>query len=537
MSENKVLGNENTQAAIKNNAKRFNLGTKDTAYIIALLLSSVLVSAFGVFGGFRGGFTVTAVITVVCMSCYLLGKGYKFKLFSTSCIVLGVLVSLCFLITSNVEVRFFSFISFILLFIVWCTSATRDSTNKSDTAFLRFITWPLYEAMENIPIMFFSVFDKEKQSNKTLGKAFLGIALAIPVLFIIIPLLMNSDEAFSGMIKNISERTVTILLRIGIGIIIAIFIVAYALTLKKDTEPKIKSVKISRMEATVIISFLSVLSICYLSYLFSQLAYFFDAFRGFLPEGYKFTVSAYARRGFFEMSVIAAINFAVILICRIFTKRENKKAIASVNALSVFIGAFTLMIIATALSKMFLYINSFGMTRLRITTSMFMLFLAVLFIALMIKLYNKKVSVIKTAFITAAIVLILLGCFNVNCIVAKYNYNAYKNKALNRIDVETIAELGDEGIPYLVKLTADEDINTAEYAAYKLSLAYENYYNIEYSEDNIELKERLYDEIGQFGLSRKKAYEELENYLEENPYILNYRNIYTNTETEENNIW
>ena len=54
-----------------------------------------------------------------------------------------------------------------------------------------------------------------------------------------------------------------------------------------------------------------------------------------------------------------------------------------------------------------------------------------------------------------------------------YNYNAYQKKVLKDIDVSTIYELGDEGIPYLVKLTKDKNSEVSELAKLKLSYSFE----------------------------------------------------------------
>ncbi len=529
------------EAEQNNTLRKFNITVRDTVFAISLLLSSILVSIFGIFGGFRGGFTVSSLVLTVTMSAYLLGKGYKFKIFPIICLILSVGVSLGFVITSNGAVRFWSFILFFLLTLTWFTAAVRQETNRGNVGFLGYLLSPLIEMLINIPTSVVSIFAGRKSKNKNGIKIFSGICLSVPVVAVVMPLLMNSDEAFSGMVGIIFEETATIIFRSIFGIFIGVLIISFAFSLKKDDRLITKTADFQTVAPTVTISFLSVLSVCYLSYLFSQLAYFFDAFKGFLPEGYKFTPANYARRGFFEMSIIAAINFAVIFLCHTLSKKDNKKLLTGVNILSTFIGLFTLVIISTALSKMFLYIKSFGMTKLRITTSTFMIFLTVVFIALMLRLYIKKINIIKTSFITAAIALILLGTLNVNSVVAAYNYNAYKNGTLKEIDINTISELGDEGIPYLVLLTKDENFSTADYARYKLSQAYGDYYNFEYDQwDNLKLSGRIYNEVGQMSYSRQKAYNVLDEYFKYDQYILEYENDYmqiNDFDSVEDGIW
>ena len=82
--------------------------------------------------------------------------------------------------------------------------------------------------------------------------------------------------------------------------------------MRKDEKKETVKKELKGIENVYVISFLSVLALVYLVYLFSQLAYFINGFFGILPE--KFIPSSYARRGFFEMSVIAGINFVIIYL-------------------------------------------------------------------------------------------------------------------------------------------------------------------------------------------------------------------------------
>lgn len=513
-----------------NTKKRFETNARDMVFAIILVVASVLMSAFGICDGFRGGFTVTAVILFCVITVYLYCGKIKLKVFSILSAVSGLGVLASFIVTSNSAVRFWSFVVFMLLSLCWFTAVSGKGSSKTgDTAIIRDILSPVFkQTLPNLPISLASLFSGEKRYKKSLGGVILGVLIAIPPLFIIIPLLMSSDEAFSGMIDLAFENTASLVLKILLGIIIGAFVISYCFSLKKEESPEYRENGFNGVQNTVIISFLSVLSLCYMAYLFSQLAYFFSAFSGFLPKDYKFTVSAYARRGFFEMTVIAVINFFIIFISHLVSAKKNGKICVASRVLCTFISVFTLIIISTALSKMILYISSFGMTKLRITTSVFMLFLAVVFVSLIIRLYLSKVDVIKVGLISAAVSLMVMGIFNVNSFIAEYNYNAYKNKTLKSIDVSTISELGDEGIPFLVMLAREKDEEISRQSRLKLSYAYEDYYEIEYNHksNKSKISERKYNGIGEWSFSRSKAYKYLEYYIKKEPDILEFKKEY-----------
>ena len=102
-----------------------------------------------------------------------------------------------------------------------------------------------------------------------------------------------------------------------------------------------------------------------------------------------------------------------------------------------------------------------------------------------------------------------------------YNYEAYNNGYLDTVDVATIAELGDEGIPYLVKLAGDADSSVAERAkTYLRNAIIVDYYDIEteYGKGTIAVKK--YDDIEEFYVSRSIAYDALDSYIKHNPSVL-----------------
>lgn len=539
MSENIVENNnlcEQVDLQPDTKVRRFDITSKDTAFAVGFLIASIIMSAFGICGGLRAGFSVLVVILSSVMTAYLKTNDIKLSVYPVISLILSFGLAVNFAVTSNSSVRFWSFVLLGLLQLIWFTSLVNKTSAGGDLGIVKEIFTPIFlSVLPNLPNSVISLFSGDKKHNKVIGRILLGVIPAVPVLFVIVPLLMSSDAAFSGMMELAFENTALLILKILLGFIISVFIIGYCFSIKKKELPEIKCCGFNGIESTVIISFLSVLSVCYVSYLFSQLAYFFSAFSGFLPKDYKFSVSTYARRGFFEMSIIATINFIIIFAALILSRKKNGKINLLSRIICTFIGVFTLIIISTALSKMFLYINCYGMTELRITTSVFMIFLAVVFITLMVRLYVPAVKVIKTGFIAAAVALILLGTINVNSVIASYNYNAYQKKVLKDIDVSTIYELGDEGIPYLVKLTKDKNSEVSELAKLKLSYSYEDYYEIEYNSDKkrFEVGEKYYANAEQLSISRSKAYEALEFFLSKNPDILEFKKDYY----EKTEVW
>lgn len=519
MTENIVNETINTEPKVN---KHFPLTKRDTAFAVMFAIVSVLFAGLGLFGGFRVGYTVSAIFALIIGTVYLWNKNTKIKFFPLFCGVLSLLLPAVFVITSNGSVRFWSLVANAFTLMAWLGSLVDFGDFGGDLELVRNFIYQIFVGMfGKLPKSIASLFAAKSERKSSFGKVLLGILLAIPVLMIVIPLLISSDVAFAGFITNFFENISLTIFKVIVGLIITPFVISYCFALKNSEKREYTPSKFGGIDNTIVISFLSVLSVCYLAYLFSQLAYFFSAFKGFLPEGYEFNVSTYARRGFFEMSAIAAINFLIIFGALLLSKKKSGKICIPSRLLCLFISIFTLIIITTAISKMVLYIQELGMTRLRITTSAFMIFLGVVFLSVILRLFISKIKVLRVALVTAGTVLLILGVVNVDQVVAAYNYNAYKNNVLETIDVKTIYKLGDEGMPYLAKLLSDDDAEVSQLARDYIKQAIEyTYYETDYNyeTDTYIIYDRVYDKLENFGIYRMKAYNVMDKVIEANPY-------------------
>lgn len=508
----------------------FELSKGNVAFIICALIGCVFTSLFGIFSDFALGYMISLILMTTIFIFFLAKKG-KGRIFPIICGLLTLGCSAVFICTSNSSVRFFGVVvSFLLALVCFDGLANGKACGNRNTIG---IIYSAGSTFGNIGITLKSIFSGNKNGKKPLGKVFIGLACSLPVLLIVVPLLLNSDDAFMGMMSQIFDNTFSTILKITFGASVSIFAITYGLSLKHGRIAKIKKSRFKGIENVYIISFLSAISFCYILYLFSQLAYFFSAFSGFLPENYN-TYSEYARKGFFEMCAIAVINLGIVFTAWLLSKKKNGKMCLGIKLLCTFIAIFTLVIIGSAISKMVLYISGYGMTVLRITTSAFMVFLAIVFISVILKVFTKKINFVKTSLLTAGIIILLLGTLNVNAVCAKYNYENYVKGNLEDFNIEWFYDLGDEGIPYLVKLTQSEDEDVVIEAERCLSDAYYyDYFEGLEDEDYFSVKElkqhKTYDDIDSFTLPRNKAYEALYKYAEENPgFCYVFEDVYYN---------
>lgn len=501
----------------------FSLTKKDGIFAILAVAFSIFTTVFGVFEGFNLGYAISSVLMAALLFAYA-ARGGRASFWPALCGALGLALNIVFVCTSNGSVRFFGVIVSILLILV-CLDGFVNGAAKTNRQTLG-VFYTAICTVGNMAVTIKSLFSGDGD-RKTAGKVLVGLICAIPVIIIVMPLLISSDEAFRGMMQQIFGNTATTIGKVILGLALSLFVISYGFSMGARRVRKLRESKFSGIESAYVISFLSAISICYLLYLFSQLAYFFSAFRGFLPDE-KITYAQYARKGFFEMCVIAMINFVIVFFALLLPKKRKGTVSGGVKALATFVAVFTLIIIATAISKMVLYIGTYGMTILRLTTSAFMVFLAVVFVSVILRIYISRINVVKTALITAGSVLLVLGLMNVNAVCARYNYESYISGKLETVDVSAMYYLGDEGIVYLTKLADDPNPAVAEKAQNYLEQAYlfDYFDNVVKPEDftveNMK-KNQKSTGFGSFSLPKSKAYAELYQFIEDHPSFVKTR--------------
>lgn len=494
----------------------FEMRKKDKIFSLIMALLIIPFVSLTLWGGFNIGYTVSFFSFLILFSVYLFNKTVKFKVFPYLCLLMAMCSAVMFTYSSDFAIRFYLFWLLTLSVLIWLVYLGGYDVSDDYSIISALFNGLFGSAFGSIGNSLKSVFSVEWKNKKSMVKILVGVVCSIPAVIVLILLLRSSDAAFDGLLSVMGERcgnVGSLIPKTIVGVILFPFFVSLGLGLAKNKREQNRWQIRGEIDYVFVVSFLSSISVVYIVYILSQFAYFFNAFKGLLPDG--ITPASYARRGFFEMTVIAAINFVLISLASVLTKKkENGKNAACVKALIVFIGSFTILLIATALSKMILYIRIFGMTRLRILTSAFMVFLAVLFIAVILRVFIKKIPVVRTGIIAATVILLIVGFANVDKTVARYNLYAFEQGYTKTLDVEAIGNLGDGAVPTLYEIyTNNEYLPKYRYTAkQKLDEKVQNMYDIEII-DGVK-KYEIKTELGSFNVSKHKAQKVLEKYLE-----------------------
>lgn len=444
-------------------------GKKDIVYAIILailciaLIDTILWASLGLFA------SVSMGLIGIISFFYLWKSRRKLTAYNLFCVLASVGCDATLLMHDNGGLKFVTFIASITLLTIGFMDLTHVRRFASGTIYAigDFFRVAFGMTFGKIGGGLYALFHKPGEEGtvkgRKVGSILLGFAIAAPLVCLILPLLISSDAAFETMMNKISIDSIAqLIVSVLFGAFLCILLFGQIFHLPRIKYTQHEKTGKRGLDPAVILSFLCVVCVVYFVYLLSQLAYFFNGFRGLLPQDY--TVAEYARRGFAEMCVLCILNLAVILFALMLCRTNEEKPPVSVRLPALFLCLISLLFVSISMSKMVLYIQRYGMTQMRILTSGFMLVMASLFIGIAIWLFVKKFPYLKLTVITAALVVLVFGFGNVDRTIACYNVRAYQNGTLSSIDVDTLEELSSASVPYLVELLDDSDPTVAERA-------------------------------------------------------------------------
>lgn len=376
--------------------------------------------------------------------------------------VLAVIFLINLAITDNVYIRFFDTAFTGVLFAVWAFTLNNSGYKGADDNLVYMLLSAVFgQSFGNIgsEIKAVSNLTKGSRTGKTLRNVLLGLVIAVPVTLVVAALLTSADDNFdrffSDIMGNIFGNSIgnIITFVVMLPMSFLMFGMLYSAVSSKggarlDTdkcEQKTDSFKIAPQ--TVIYSSITPLCIIYVMFFVSQISYFVSAFANRLPE--QFSASEYARKGFFELCAVAVINLGVIALINLLCSSKDGKRPKALSVFTSLLSVFTIVLIATALSKMVMYIYRFGMTRLRLYTSWFMVLLAVLFVLIVLRQF-VKINIAKLGTIIFTIMFAVLCFVPTDALIARYNIYAYESGWTERLDMNYLNKLSCDAT-YAVK--------------------------------------------------------------------------------------
>lgn len=430
------------------------------------------------------GFITTGLFIAIITAAiiYLKSKKLEFSGYNKLLTVILYVFSFVFSITANNFIKFLD-----AVFICGAGAYLLYSVGAGNKTIEKFLPFAMVKALLEYPFSEFSVQSKitsdmvsDSRTGKNIRLVLIGLIITFPLTAIVAALLMSADDGMKRIIQSMfssidNAEFWSIVLQVIFAIPCSMYLFGMFYANAKGDELKklderICIQKLYNMRfVSNLICYTAVTPICILYVLFfiSQANYFLSAFTDSLPNG--FTYADYARKGFFELCAVAVINLCVICFISLHSKKAGREKPFALKLYSIVLSVFTIILIATALSKMVMYIKRYGLTELRVYTSWFMILLAAVFVLILVKQFRFDMKFAKHISVVFTVMFAVLCFSRPESLIAKYNIEMYKSGYLEELDEEALLDMSDDARLTALKsgVVTAEEVNEEKYSGYE----------------------------------------------------------------------
>lgn len=167
------------------------------------------------------------------------------------------------------------------------------------------------------------------------------------------------------------------------------------------------------------------------------------------------TYAEYARGGFWQLLVVTGLTLLVLAGAARWAPRKTRLDHLLIRVILGALATLTLVIVASALHRMNVYADTYGLTRLRVLVALCELWLGVVFLLVLIAGIRLRALWLPRAAVAAGVLaLIALAIANPDRVIADRNITRYAQ--LNRIDTQYLSTLSADAVPALNRLSGEK---------------------------------------------------------------------------------
>lgn len=415
-------------------------------------------------------FSLAAFLSILLLfvfgSVYLRVSGIRVRTESRIAAAACVLLSTTFVTWGVHGVQVLIYPALILVFCYWMYDAAglagRGLPGKN--FYLHLPDFVLGHPLRALGSIFPALrFRGEQDGKKTVGRTvlylLLGLLLAVIPTGLII-LLLSYDENFTELCRELlgklPEEILEIFLQLILGFVLAIPVFGVLFSARErsektgGSEEKVHVPDTRIAPRALLCAAVTPILLVYVLFFISQLGYYLSAFTGTLPKG--LTYAGYAREGFFELCTVCAINAAMLALFNLLMKEKSGKKSLLTRLYSTVIIVFTLILAVTALSKLSLYIGSYGLTRKRVCAAWLTLLICAQLLLVLVHQWIPRFPLVQATVICGFVFLCLLLIPNLDGWIADTNVSLYLSGTISDMDVEAMYELELTAVPAVARL-------------------------------------------------------------------------------------
>ncbi len=277
-----------------------------------------------------------------------------------------------------------------------------------------------------------------------------GIAISAPLLLVFGALFVAADAVFEDIVSNLFDFDLAEifghLVLFGFVAWISAGLLHAAVTGERLPQPPERPAFLSLgiVEIGVVLGLLNAL---FLAFVLVQARYFFGGASRVLSSN-GLTYAEYARRGFFELVVVAALVIPILLIAHWLLIPEKPRHAILFRSLAGTLVGLLLIVMASALQRMRLYTAEFGLTESRLYTTAFMLWmLVVLILVVLTVLRDRRDLFASGALLGGFLAIVILNALNPDNLIVRTNVARLERG--EEFDAAYLASLSADAVPAL----------------------------------------------------------------------------------------
>jgi len=180
------------------------------------------------------------------------------------------------------------------------------------------------------------------------------------------------------------------------------------------------------------------------------------------------TYAQYARSGFFQLVAVAGLTLLVLGFFARYAQRSSPRDDLLLKVLGGALLVLTLVVLASALKRLVLYEEVFGLTRLRVAVHASILWLTGMFAIVSVAGFRMNARWLpRAAVVVSTASLLAFTLVRPDALIAEHNVERFERTG--RIDVSYLAGLSPDAVPALATLPEPE--RTCALAALRYELA------------------------------------------------------------------
>lgn len=263
------------------------------------------------------------------------------------------------------------------------------------------------------------------RTTKHIASIVRGLVIALPLVIVFGALFASADAAFNSSLAGLlsfdaSDAFVNLFVIACIAMLLGGLFRRLLWPIKPPVHPTLRPEptpwKVQVVEFAVALAALDALFVAFVGY---QIRFLF-AGSGRISSVAGLTFAEYARNGFFELTAVAALSIPVLIGAQVIARRDPALMRWFV-VLGALLTGCVFVILASALSRMNLYVDTYGLSELRLFTTIFMGWLAVVLVWLSISFLLKRRCFSFGALIAGYAFILLANAINPDGLIAAMN--------------------------------------------------------------------------------------------------------------------